>query len=233
MQRVKTRQYSAQALDLVPAEIWVEIFAYFNQNELFKSISFVCKNWSQIISKERTSLIIKDNGNSENIIVEVQSLLNRFPNLKDLTLKPKIFWITKESPILPLNFDGNPYLVKVGFFGWYDFLSEDNCVYRLKEKGWYDPKEYRWYEAKEYRFIIKNTEVGRVWMNPKENEICVDNIRPENVRHVKFSLHFEDWTTQNDFRQGHLYIWTETLDTDHFHSGRTLLNNLLQLNQSL
>ena len=109
MQRVKTRQDSAQPLDLVPAEIWVEIFAYFKQNELFKSISFVCKNWFQVISKERTSLIIKaDNGNSENIVVEVQNLLNRFPNLKDLTLKPKIFWITKESPILPLNFDGNP-----------------------------------------------------------------------------------------------------------------------------
>ena len=194
MQRVKTRQDSAQPLDLVPAEIWVEIFAYFKQNELFKSISFVCKNWFQVISKERTSLIIKaDNGNSENIVVEVQNLLNRFPNLKDLTLKPKIFWITKESPILPLNFDGNPYLVKVGFWGWYDFLSEDNCVYRLKEKDWYAEKEYR--------FVIKNTEAGRVWMNPKENEICVDNIRPENVRHLKFTLHFEDWTWENDFRQ--------------------------------
>ena len=100
MQRVKTRQDSAQALNLVPAEIWVEIFAYFNQNELFKSISFVCKNWFQIISKERTSLIIKDNGNSENIVVEVQSLLNRFPNLKDLILQPKIFSITKGQLIL-------------------------------------------------------------------------------------------------------------------------------------
>ena len=56
-------------------------------------------------------------------------------------------------------------------------------------------------------------------MNPKENEICVDNIRPENVRHLKFSLHFEDWTTQNDFRQGLLYIWTETLENDHFKEG--------------
>ena len=73
---------------------------------------------------------IKINHNSENTDVEVQSLLNRFPNLKDLILQPKIFSITKESPILPLNFDGNPYLVKVGFFGWHDFLSEDNCVYR-------------------------------------------------------------------------------------------------------
>ena len=101
MQRVKTRRDSAQTLDLVPAEIWVEIFAYFNQNELFKSISFVCKNWFQIISKERTSLIIKaDNGNSENIVVEVQNLLNRFPNLKDLILKPKIFWITKGQLII-------------------------------------------------------------------------------------------------------------------------------------
>ena len=121
---------SAQKLDLIPAEILVEIFAYFNQNELLKSISLVRKNWFQIISKEKTSLIIKENGNSENIVVEVQSLLNRFPNLKDLILQPKIFSITKESPILPLNFDGNPYLVKVGFFGWHDFLSEDNCVYR-------------------------------------------------------------------------------------------------------
>ena len=38
-------------------------------------------------------------------------------------------------------------------------------------------------------------------MNPQENEICVDNIRPENVRHLKFTLHFEDWTWENDFRQ--------------------------------
>ena len=196
MQRVKTRQDSAQTLDLVPAEVWVEIFAYFKQNELFRSISFVCKNWFQIIGKERTSLIIKDKVNSENIVVEVQSLLNRFPNLKDLILQPKIFSITKESPILPLSFDGNPYLEKFGFHGWYNFLSEDNCVYRLKQKRWYEPKEYR--------FVIKNTEPGRVWMNPKENEICVDNIRPENVRHLKFSLHFEDWTMENDLRQGHL-----------------------------
>ena len=70
-------------------------------------------------------------------------------------------------------------------------------------------------------------------MNPQENEICVDNIRPENVRHLKFTLHFEDWTWENDFGQGLLYTWTETLDTDHFHSGRTLLNNLLHLNQFL
>ena len=108
MQRVKTRQDSAQALNLVPAEIWVEIFAYFNQNELFKSISFVCKNWFQVISKERTSLIIKaDNGNSENIVVEVQNLLNRFPNLKDLILKPKIFWITKGQLIKNVLLDQN------------------------------------------------------------------------------------------------------------------------------
>ena len=104
MQSVKTRQDSAQTLDLVPAEIWVEIFAYFKQNELFKSISFVCKNWFQIISNERKSLIIKENGkengNYENIVVEVQSLLNRFPNLKDLILKPKIFWITKGQLII-------------------------------------------------------------------------------------------------------------------------------------
>ena len=208
MQRVKTSQDSAQALDLVPAEIWVEIFAYFNQNELFKSISFVCKNWFQITSKERTRLIIKTNRNSENIVLEadwdeVQSLVNRFPNLKELILKPEIFWITKESPILPLCFDENPYLVKVYVFGWYDFLSEDNYVYRLKHKT----------------FVIKNTEISGIWMNPKENEICVGNIRSENVRHLKFTLHFEDWTTQNDFRQGRLYILTETLD--HFLSVRT------------
>ena len=211
---------SAQKLDLIPAEILVEIFAYFNQNELLKSISLVRKNWFQIISRERTSLIIKENGNSENIVVEVQSLLNRFPNLKDLILQPKIFSITKESPILPLNFDGNPYLVKVGFHGWYDFLREDNCVYKLNQKDWF--------ETKKYRFVIKNTEPGRVWMNPQENKICVDNIRPENVRHLKLTLHFEGWTMQNDRRQGHLYIWTETLDTDHFSSGRTLLSNLCQ-----
>ena len=208
MQRVKKRQDSGQTLELVPAEIWVEIFAYFNQNELFRSISFVCKNWFQIISKERTRLIIKTNHNSENIVLEedwdeVQSLVNRFPNLKELILKPEIFWITKESPIMPLNFDRHPYLVKVYVFGWYDFLSEDNYVYRLNQKT----------------FVIKNTEISGIWMNPKENEICVDNIRSENVRHLKFTLHFEDWTTQNEFRQGHLYIRTETLD--HFQSVRT------------
>ena len=214
---------SPRALDLVPAETWVKIFEYLNQDELLKSISLVYKNWFEIVSNERKSLTIQGKKNSKKNsknIADIQSLVSRFPNLKELILKHKIFWITKESPILPLNFDGNPYLVKVGFHGWYDFLREDNCVYKLNQKDWF--------EAKKYRFVIKNTEPGRVWMNPQENKICVDNIRPENVRHLKLTLHFEGWTMQNDRRQGHLYIWTETLDTDHFSSGRTLLSNLCQ-----
>ena len=163
---------SAQALNRVPAEIWVEIFKRLNQNELHKSISFVCKNWFQIISNERTRLIIKTNHNSENIVLEedwaeVQSLVNRFPNLKELILKPEIFWITKKSPILPLNFDRNPYLVKVVVYGWYDFLSQENCVYRLSQK--------EWFETKEYRFAIKNAKVCKVWMNPKGQFISEGN----------------------------------------------------------
>ena len=98
---------SARALDLVPAETWVKIFEYLNQDELLKSISLVYKNWFQIVSNERKSLTIQGKKNSKNNsknIAKVQSLVSRFPNLKELILKHKIFWITKESPILPITF---------------------------------------------------------------------------------------------------------------------------------
>ena len=98
---------SPRALDLVPAETWVKIFEYLNQDELLKSISLVYKNWFQIVSNERKSLTIHGKNNSKKNsknIADIQSLVSRFPNLKELTLKHKIFWITKESPILPLNF---------------------------------------------------------------------------------------------------------------------------------
>ena len=104
---------SPQALDLVPAETWVKIFEYLNQDELLKSISLVYKNWFQIVSNERKSLTIQGKNNSKKNsknIADVQSLVSRFPNLKELTLKHKIFWITKESPILPLNFRYVQYL---------------------------------------------------------------------------------------------------------------------------
>ena len=98
-----------QALDLVPAETWVKIFEYLNQDELLKSISLVYKNWFHIVSNERKSLTIEGKKNSKNI-ADVQSLVSRFPNLKELILKHKIFWITKESLILPLNFRYVQYL---------------------------------------------------------------------------------------------------------------------------
>ena len=94
-------------MDLVPAETWVKIFEYLNQDELLKSISLVYKNWFQIVSNERKSLTIqrkKDSKKNSKNIADIQSLVSRFPNLKELVLKHKIFWITKESQTLPLNF---------------------------------------------------------------------------------------------------------------------------------
>merc|ERR1712037_201928 len=117
-------------------------------------------------------------GNSKNI-ADIQSLVSRFPNLKELVLKHKIFWITKESQTLPLNFSNNPYLVKVIVWTLPSncFLQGEHCVYKLKEEDFENDKE----SAKEYRFAIKKTLINRFCLNPKEKEICLDNIKIENV----------------------------------------------------
>ena len=58
-----------------------------------------------------------------------------------------------------------------------NFLQGEHCVYNLKEEDFENDKE----STEEYRFAIKKTVVNRFCMNPKENEIRVDNIKPENV----------------------------------------------------
>ena len=57
------------------------------------------------------------------------------------------------------------------------FLQGDHCVYKLKEEDFENDKE----SAEEYCFAIKKTLVNRFCLNPKEKEICLDNIKIENV----------------------------------------------------
>ena len=73
----------------------------------------------------------------------------------------------------------NPNLVNVVVWTLpsIDFLQGEHCVYKLKEEDFENDEE----STEKYRFAIKKTVVNRFCMNPKEKEICVDNIKPENM----------------------------------------------------
>ena len=81
--------------------------------------------------------------------------------------------------MIPFPYSNNPYLVKVVVWTLpsIDFLQGEHCVYKLKEEDFENDEE----STEKYRVAIKKTVVNRFCMNPKEKEICVDNIKPENV----------------------------------------------------
>ena len=85
-----------------------------------------------------------------------------------------------------LHYSDNPNLVNVVVWTLpsIDFLQGEHCVYKLKEEDFENDEE----STEKYRLAIKKTVVNRFCMNPKEKEICVDNIKPENVVCILYIL---------------------------------------------
>jgi len=171
-------------INSLPEEVMYEIFLNLDQKTLLNVASLVCKKWLQIIGnyyyhiylhswKWRTGII----NEAEH---ELDSLLQRFPKLKELSLQ--------DGFVLPVKFDNNPILERVNI-AFYDkplsFVQGQHCLFKLKEEDAMQitcPLELK---------AINSTYVERIWMNPKQDEVKMENITPKHAIDLNIELDFK------------------------------------------
>jgi len=189
--------YTSCEINSLPDEIMCEIFFHLDLSTKLNIASLVCKKWLQIISNDSylTGYIYLHSwkwrtGTINEAEHELDSLLQRFPKLKELYLESGF--------VLPIKFDNNPILEKV-CIPFYDqpiiFMQGQHCVFKLKEE-----------EAMQVTCPLKlktinSTYVERIWMNPKQDEVKVENISLKHAENLIINLDFPLGPEMNSWQE--------------------------------